>query len=64
MAEFMSNDEMIKLNEMLQEICEVESSLYHHEINFIDRLTNEWEGNFTVSQANWLRKIYKRVVES
>jgi len=50
---------MKTLRGMLKELLEVEEGLLDSEIDFIESLNN-WDGTFTVGQAEYLEKIYKR----
>ena len=59
MAKFVSETEMKTLRGMLKELLEVEEGLLDSEIDFIESLNN-WDGTFTVGQAEYLEKIYKR----
>lgn len=46
---------------MLDELFEVEDGLSSREISFLENLT-EWDGAFTKPQAEWLQKIYDKVI--
>ena len=58
-AMFVSDEEMTKLNEELQDLLDSDEGLNDWSVNFIDVLCN-WEGNFTQPQAKTLRKIWNR----
>ena len=62
MTEFVDNDMMIELGEMIDELCDETEGLTRREIGFIDNLINEWEGYYTVAQAKWLKEIHGRLI--
>jgi hypothetical protein len=53
--------DMPTLRSMLGELLDVESGLSDKEIDFLDSLNN-WQGDFTQRQVDWLQKIYWRVL--
>ena len=61
MSERVPISEMDNFRDMLEELLAVEHGLTNKEIDFLDSL-NDWEGCFTVPQANWLKKIYERLI--
>lgn len=61
MSEQVPISEMDNYRNMLEELFAVEHGLTNREINFLDSL-NDWDGCFTVPQADWLEKIYERIV--
>lgn len=61
MVDFVEDSEMRELTELHQELFEVDSGLYSNEIDFLESLV-EWDNNFTVGQALWLRKIHARLL--
>jgi len=61
MSERVPISEMNNFRDMLEELLAVEHGLTNKEIDFLDSL-NDWEGCFTVPQANWLEKIYERLI--
>jgi hypothetical protein len=46
---------------MIYELLKLEEGLTEWEINFLDSLL-DWEGNFTIKQADRVESIYKRVM--
>lgn len=61
MSEQVPISSMNNYRDMLEELFEVEHGLTNREIEFLDSL-NDWDGCFTVPQAEWLNKIYERLV--
>ena len=59
---FVSNEANTEYRKMVDEILQVESGLSPNEIKFLDSLVDDWEGNLTEGQADWIGKIYKRVM--
>lgn len=59
MADFVPVSAMENYRSMLEELFDVESGLSNKEIDFLDSI-NEWDGQFTVPQAEWLQKIYDK----
>ena len=47
---------------MLLELLQVENGLSAWEIDFLDNLNSEWNGDFTDRQAAVIEKIYERVM--
>ena len=60
MAEFLDEDESGELRGMAEELLQVESGLKQREIDFLEGL-DDWEGNLTVKQGEWIESIYKRI---
>jgi hypothetical protein len=60
MADFLDEDETEELREMVKELLDVDEGLSSKEIDFLESLNN-WEGNFTVRQGEWIERIYKRI---
>jgi len=50
------------LSKMLDELLEVEEGLSNREIDFLDSLNNEWRGRMSGKQADWLEKIWNRIL--
>lgn len=50
-----------ELRKMLDELLDVDSGLTEKEINFLDNLKSNWEGNFTDRQSAWLVRIHNRI---
>jgi len=61
MSEQVPISEMDNYRDMLEELFAVERGLTPNQIDFLDSL-NDWEGCFTVSQADYLQKIYDRII--
>ena len=61
MSDFVPISEMDDYRDKLEELLAVEHGLTNNNIDFLDSL-NDWEGCFTVSQADWLQKIYERLI--
>ena len=61
MADFIEEEDTQNCRNMIDELLDVTSGLYANEIDFLENIKNEWEGNLTTSQAAWIEKIYKRI---
>lgn len=61
MPEFIDEADMSEYREKLQELLDLSEGLWDGELDFIESLA-DWEGNFTLKQANWLNKIYERLL--
>ena len=59
MVEFVTAEEMPELLEIRQELLDRTHGLRDKEIDFLDDLA-DWDNEYTVGQANWLRSIYDR----
>lgn len=55
------DEEMVELRGILNELLDLDHGLRSNEVDFIDDM-NQWDGNFTVKQAEWLRKIAERLL--
>jgi len=53
---------MVEYRKKLQELLDLDEGLFDGELEFICYLDEEWEGCFTLPQANWLNKIYERLL--
>ena len=62
MTDFVDEVETEELREMVQELLDVDEGLYSGEISFLESMDSEWEDNFTVRQARWIRTIHERVI--
>ena len=60
-VDFVEDEDMPEYRNMLSDVCEIAEGLSTKEIDFIDGLSH-WEGNFTVGQVQWLKRIYDRMV--
>ena len=60
MANFIELKDMHKYLNMLDDLLLLESGLFGKELEFIDGLPN-WEGCFTIPQAEWLEHIWDRL---
>ena len=61
MSEQVPISEMDNYRDMLEELLAVEHGLTNNQIDFLDSINN-WEGCFTVPQAEYLEKIYERLI--
>jgi hypothetical protein len=59
MVEFVTAEEMPELLDIRQELLEYTHRLRDTEIDFLNDL-EDWDNEYTVGQANWLRAIYDR----
>lgn len=60
MAEFVDIEMMPQLKDLLEELLSVEEGLTKWQVEFIESLYN-WDGRFTVAQADQLNKVYEQV---
>ena len=61
MTDFIDEEDTVVYREMVQELLDIDEGLYEGEIDFLDSMHTEWEGNFTDRQAKWIKKIYERI---
>lgn len=50
------------LEKMLDELLDAEGGLSGKEIDFLDNLNNNYRGRITKAQADWLEKIWNRIL--
>lgn len=46
----------------VQELCELEDGLTSWEVNFVDDLSHQDPGSFTMKQMEHVARIYKRLI--
>jgi len=56
-----SDEDMKECQGMLAELLEKDSGIYAKELEFLESL-KDWNSNFSEKQAEWLERIYKRVM--
>ena len=62
MADFIDDEDTVECRGMVEELLDVDSGLYTGEIDFLESMHTEWEGNFTEPQAKWIKNIYRRLL--
>jgi hypothetical protein len=61
MGEFVKPEEMERLRGQLNDLLDLDAGITAKELDFLEELTG-WGGAFTLGQANWLDRIYERLV--
>ncbi len=59
---FASEEDTIEVRKMVDELLNVESGLKSYEIKMLDNVKDNWKGNLTAGQVEWITKIYLRVM--
>lgn len=61
MATFLEEEDSDNLRIMIQELLNIDKGLTVKEIDFLEDVNENWKGNLTEKQGQWIEKIYKRV---
>lgn len=59
--DFVDEEEMHEYKEMLEALLDLDSGMTGWELGFIDDLWDNWDGPFTVKQAETIEKVYERL---
>lgn len=60
---FASEEDTADVRKMVDELLNVESGLKSYEIKMLDNIKDNWKGNLTAGQVEWITKIYIRVMK-
>lgn len=61
MADFVKAEDMAALKSIHEDLLELDEGLTPDNVKFLESL-EEWEGSFTVGQAEYLQKLQERLL--